>query len=201
MSDLTALVGSRICHDLINPLGAIGNGMELLAMSAPAAAGVTGAEEMALISDSVARANARIRMFRLAFGAAPPEARVAGHELCEILAECYGGGRLSITADPPADMPRTLAKIALLAVLCAETALPRGGRIALRSTPGGMTLTADGPRLTLEPRLWAPLADACPPPDGLRAAEVQFALLPRAVLDCGRQLAIGQDDTRLTLSF
>ncbi len=32
-TDLIALVGSRICHDLVSPLGAIGNGVELLAMA------------------------------------------------------------------------------------------------------------------------------------------------------------------------
>ena len=32
-AELNALVGSRICHDLISPLGAIGNGVELLSMS------------------------------------------------------------------------------------------------------------------------------------------------------------------------
>lgn len=34
--DLTALLGSRICHDLISPLGAIGNGVELLSMAGTA---------------------------------------------------------------------------------------------------------------------------------------------------------------------
>jgi histidine phosphotransferase ChpT len=63
--DLTSLIGSRICHDLISPLGAIGNGVELLAMS-----GTAPGPEMDLISQSVENANARIRFFRVAFGAA-----------------------------------------------------------------------------------------------------------------------------------
>ena len=63
---LTALVASRICHDLISPIGAIGNGVELLTMES----GGTLRPEFALISESVANANARIRLFRIAFGAA-----------------------------------------------------------------------------------------------------------------------------------
>ena len=63
--DLSSLVGSRICHDLISPIGAIGNGVELLQM-APR----DSAAELDLITDSVDNAAARIRFFRVAFGAA-----------------------------------------------------------------------------------------------------------------------------------
>ena len=62
-TDLAALLGSRICHDLISPIGAIGNGVELLMME-----GGTPSPELVLIAESVAAANARIRFFRLAFG-------------------------------------------------------------------------------------------------------------------------------------
>ncbi|WP_187292463.1 hypothetical protein [Octadecabacter antarcticus] len=55
MSNLNALIGSRICHDLINPLGAIGNGIELLGL-----AGVAVGPEMALVSESVENATAKI---------------------------------------------------------------------------------------------------------------------------------------------
>ena len=74
--DLTALVGNRICHDLINPIGAIGNGVELLAMAdgSPSA-------ELALISQSVDSAKARIAMFRVAFGAASDTRQMGASEI------------------------------------------------------------------------------------------------------------------------
>ena len=53
-TDLAALLGSRICHDLISPIGAIGNGLELLMMDPG-----THGPEMSLISESVGHANAR----------------------------------------------------------------------------------------------------------------------------------------------
>ena len=77
--DLAALIGSRICHDLISPIGAIGNGLELLSMSG------AGGPEVALISDSVANANARIRFFRIAFGHASPEQGTSRSEILSIL--------------------------------------------------------------------------------------------------------------------
>ena len=66
--NIAALIRSRICHDLISPIGAIGNGVELLTMSASAG----GSPELDLIADSVHNANARIRFFRIAYGAVIP---------------------------------------------------------------------------------------------------------------------------------
>ncbi|MDA7963173.1 MAG: histidine phosphotransferase, partial [Ruegeria sp.] len=63
--NLAELIGSRICHDLISPIGAITNGLELLEM-----VGGSQGPEMELISGSVGSAGAKIRFFRVAFGAA-----------------------------------------------------------------------------------------------------------------------------------
>ena len=63
--NIAALIGSRICHDLISPIGAINNGLELLEMT-----GTSSGPEMELISESVGNASARIRFFRIAYGAA-----------------------------------------------------------------------------------------------------------------------------------
>ncbi len=80
--DLAALIGSRICHDLISPIGAIGNGVELLMMD-----GAAKTPELALIAESVANANARIRFFRVAFGAAGGDQRIAKGEVAGIIAD------------------------------------------------------------------------------------------------------------------
>jgi histidine phosphotransferase ChpT len=89
--DLSALIGSRICHDLISPIGAIGNGVELMLMD-----GGAKSPELALISESVANANARIRFFRIAFGAAGGDTRIARTEVHTVLTEITKGSRLQI---------------------------------------------------------------------------------------------------------
>ena len=61
--NLAALIGSRICHDLISPIGAISNGLELLEL-----AGAAQSPELDLIGESVSNAEARIRFFRIAYG-------------------------------------------------------------------------------------------------------------------------------------
>lgn len=78
--DLTALLGSRICHDLISPIGAIGNGLELLMMD-----GSSTSPEMVLISESVAHADARIRFFRVAYGMAQADHRIGKAEVQSVL--------------------------------------------------------------------------------------------------------------------
>ena len=61
--NIGALIGSRICHDLISPIGAINNGLELLSMSDE-----RDGPEFDLITESVGNASARIRFFRIAYG-------------------------------------------------------------------------------------------------------------------------------------
>jgi histidine phosphotransferase ChpT len=121
--DLNALLGSRICHDLISPLGAIGNGVELLAMS-----GINAAPEIALISESVENANARIRFFRVAFGASSPGQMVGRPEIMSILNDMTKGGRLDIDWRPTDDVLRAQVKLAFLLLQCLESASIRPTR-------------------------------------------------------------------------
>jgi len=86
---IASLVGSRICHDLISPVGAINNGIELLSMGGP-----LDSPEMALISDSVTNASARIKFFRVAFGVASPEQVLGTPEVKAIAEGQYAEGRL-----------------------------------------------------------------------------------------------------------
>ena len=63
-TDLAALLCSRVCHDIISPVGAINNGLELLDE------GGADADAMNLIRASARNASARLQFARIAFGAA-----------------------------------------------------------------------------------------------------------------------------------
>lgn len=191
-SDLTSLLGSRICHDLISPLGAIGNGLELLEMTG----GGVG-PEMDLISQSVRNANARIRFFRVAFGTAGQGQTVSKAELGSILEESYAGGRIGLSHDLGPDISRRDARAALLVMLCVESALPRGGSVSVAGGTGTWAITAQSPHISFDPAMWSGAANA----DGLRAAEVQFALLPDAMRQAHRSLSVNHGDGMLTLRF
>lgn len=164
--DLAALVGSRLCHDLVSPLGAIGNGVELLKMLHD------GSEELALIEQAVTSAQARVLLFRLAFGAATEGQEVRAEDLAEALAALTLNGRIALQAALPGPLPRLRAKRLSLAGLCVENALAWGGKVRVEPDQ----ICAEAPRLRLEPSLWEPLAVGAPP-DELTPATVHFALL------------------------
>jgi len=193
--DLVALVGSRICHDLINPLGAVGNGLELMQLS-----GQGDSAEFGLVADSAARATARIRFFRIAFGTAPPGASLSRREIAEVLDDWYRGGRTAVVWGPSAEVPRAEVRLAFLAVLCVEMALPLGGEIAVAWNGHDWHLSAQGPRAVAATPAWAHLVGR-----GARfeptPAEVHFVLLRLALDEAGRAPALETHEGRLALSF
>lgn len=183
--DLAALLGSRICHDLISPLGAIGNGMELLEM-----AGKAEGPEMQLIADSVRNANARIRFFRIAFGASTTGQQIGRRELASVLDDTYVNTRIGLVHDVQPDMPRAEAKLALMLVMCLESALPVGGRVEVTHTEAGQwALSATGPRLNIRNELWSLLTSPLSAQD-LQPADVQFGLLADAAARAKRVLQV-----------
>jgi histidine phosphotransferase ChpT len=165
-TDLAALIGSRICHDLISPIGALGNGVELLELSQGTS------PELALLADSVAQAQARIRLFRLALGSPDAAQRISAREIATIVEGLGRPGKLRFEIDLPADLPRPQARRLMLAVMCVESALAWGGTVTL----GASRVLARAARMRLDPPLWAAL-DSGTPPDPCAAAQVQFALL------------------------
>ena len=187
--DLAALVGSRICHDLISPIGAIGNGVELMSLAGD---GDTSAE-VALITQSVTNASARIRFFRIAFGAAPPGQTIPLREIRSVLADVAKGGRISFDWSLPEGAARVDVRAVFLTILCLETAMPHGGDIAVATEGGAITLTARAERVRIDDALWQAIGS---PPAAIDAApaHVQFALLPLALGDAGRRASLEHDD-------
>ena len=192
--DFSALVGSRICHDLISPVGAIGNGVELIGMG-----GSTG-PELELISDSVGNANARIRYFRVAFGLASPEQMVGVREIRAILSDLAIGGRVSYEWDVERDVPRQELRAVFLALMCLESALPYGGFLSISKVEGRWQMSAEGRKIAVEENLWADLTRVHRTVE-ITPGRVQFGLLPQIVADLERDLGVRNTPDQLTLSF
>lgn len=193
--DIAALLGSRICHDLISPIGAIGNGVELLLLD-----GAAQSPEMALISESVSHANARIRFFRVAFGACGSEQRIGAAEVRAILAEMGRGGRISVDWHSPADLLRREVKLAFLLILCLETAMAHGGRIRVERTTDRWTLTGEAPRLRVDPALWEVLSNPAASAE-IGPAQVHFLLVPDECSRQHRRLTVEVDTAAIRFAF
>lgn len=193
--DLAALLGSRICHDLISPIGAIGNGLELLGLS-----GVVDAPEFDLVNESVQSASARIRFFRVAFGAADADQSLGRAEIAAILHDVTEGGRLRIDWRIDGPLPRPLVKLAFLLIMCAETGMPWGGELSISRLATGWTLSGESRRLKIDPTLWDTLIGE-KPLSGLGAGDIQFPLAAAQARDLGLRIRTDLSDTRLTISF
>lgn len=193
--DLNALVGSRICHDLISPLGAISNGVELLNM-----AGMTNAPELALIAESVESANARIRFFRVAFGAANRTASFSHGDATAILKDVYKTSRTSVTWQVQGDLTRAEVKLAFLLIQCLDSALPRGGNVRITRDGDIWRIKAIAERLRIDENLWARLSQPGPQSQ-IAASEVQFALVAPAAASIARRVSMSANDTSISLSF
>ena len=193
-ANLAALVGSRICHDLISPVGAINNGLELLGMSSSLEG-----PELELISDSVNNANARIRFFRVAFGAAG-EQELGRMEIVSVLSDVSKGGRIKYNWSSQDAAARRDVRLAFLAGLCLESALPYGGTIQILRSTDGWTVTGEGRKINVDENLWASLTTDTAEVD-ITPALVQFALLPAAAREAGSQLSFNQSLEKISISF
>jgi len=194
-TDLAALLGSRLCHDLISPLGAIGNGVELLMLD-----GAADRPEVALIAQSVASANARIRFLRVAFGVAGADQQMGSPEITGLLTDWTAGGRLSVDWRAAGDHARADVQRAFLALMCLEPALPLGGSIVVTHGGEGWAFAANGRRLRLEGLPFDLLTDPAARHQ-LTAPQVQFGLLRESLLRGPGLARLDPGDGALTLGY
>ncbi|MEO0912238.1 MAG: histidine phosphotransferase family protein, partial [Pseudomonadota bacterium] len=180
--DLSALVSSRICHDLISPIGAISNGVELMQDM-----GGKPSPELGLIGESVNSASAKLRYFRIAFGATPEHSKIQLSEL-RLATDAMFQGRTMVTLDTAAnEVPRVVAKILLLTLLCVEKSLPLGGDIQVSLSPLSFAVSVQSDRVKAMEEHWA-LTDAAGGSAALAPSDVQFLLLGNTLAQHGAKL-------------
>jgi histidine phosphotransferase ChpT len=137
--DLAALLCSRVCHDLISPVGAIVNGLEVMEDDNDPE---TKAFAMDLIKKSVKQASAKLQFCRLAFGAAGS----AGAQIDIGDAEKVARGFLEDDKTkiawnlPRALLPKNRVKLLLNMLLIAGQSIPRGGQITVDPVGTGEAL-------------------------------------------------------------
>ena len=141
------LLASRLCHDLVGPIGAVNNGMELLTDDEFGMAD----DALQLASSSARRAADSLQFFRLAYGMAG--SRVGG-DLSELRALATAHLKTTKTEldwpdmPLPSGAPDDLGKLLLNMIELGQEALPRGGKltIGLAEAGGGVAVdvTASG---------------------------------------------------------
>ena len=194
--DLSALIGSRICHDLISPIGAVSNGLELIQMT-----GEPLGPELDLIATSIAAAKSKIRFFRVAYGAAKPGVVLSQGEIGAILRDYFHHSRITLDWASQREVQRRDAKIAFLAIQCLESALPYGGTITVTRDKERWQIEAHHDHLRIVPELWALLGPAPVTADPPAAADVQFAMLAEITAWRKPPLACEVGETSIQMRF
>lgn len=138
---LTAFMSSRICHDLVGPVGAISNGLELLEEETDED---TRAYAQEVIVSSAQTAWTRLEFARLAFGASSGMGQAVDTGQAERIARGYvEEGRHRLDWDAPDDMKldKTHARLLMVMIAIALPALPVGGDIIVDITGEAKTPT------------------------------------------------------------
>ena len=126
--DLAALLCSRVCHDVISPVGAINNGLELLDE------GGADADAMDLIRTSALNASVRLKFARLAFGASGSVGASIDTGEAERAAKDFAAAEKKtevIWTGPRAIVAKNRVKLLLNLFLVAYSSIPRGGSIEI----------------------------------------------------------------------
>ncbi len=136
-TDLAAMLCSRVCHDLINPVGAMGNGLEVLNDPSQAAMAEAARD---LLANAVKQARARLEFARLAYGASSTAGTEFDTRECERVARIYFEiEKPELDWQVPLIMlPKHKAKLLMNMLLIAIGSVPRGGLVKVEVTgPAG----------------------------------------------------------------
>jgi histidine phosphotransferase ChpT len=144
--DLGALLCSRVCHDVISPVGAIANALELY--DDPEMDAETKATALDMVRSSARNASARLKFCRIAFGASGSAgAHIDLGEAGETAKQFMGDEKAKLDWQAPREnRPKAQVKLVLNMLLLAIAAIPRGGTITVSVAGDAFTVRASGDR-------------------------------------------------------
>ena len=145
--DFAAMLVSRVCHDLVSPVGAVVNGLEVLEDERDAG---MRADALKLVGSSAEQAAARLQFARVAYGAAGSAgAELDLTEVGRIVKGLMNGGKTELEwKATAANWPKDWAKLLMNATVLAIDSLPRGGKVTVETSSDasapGFTIRATG---------------------------------------------------------
>lgn len=185
--ELAALMCSKLCHDVIGPIGAISNGFELI----DDLGGDPDPESLEHIRRNADKASRRVQYARLAFGAMGAAGdQFPLDEARRLTVQFFEDEKQTVAWEPTGQaLPKDEVRLLVNLVAVAAAAIPRGGEVTVNFEPQGertlFRLVAAGPRGAVVPAAPAALfAGEAPPEDRVDAYNVQAyyaALLARSV--------------------
>ena len=138
------LLASRICHDLVSPVGAINNGVEF--MEEMGDDEEQRKEALGLIQHSASQASAKLMAFRIAYGAGGRDANIKPEDVQKAFSQLISADdKISQTWDPygnlgPKPLPYAFCKMLMAGMMLAMECLTKGGYVSVRPGEGEQTL-------------------------------------------------------------
>ena len=200
-ADFAALLCSRLCHDLVSPIGALTNGVELLADEDDPQ---MREQCLQLLADSARQASNRLKFFRLAFGSAAGMGDAVDlGEVRSAIAGLFPAEKVTLNwMIGIATLPKPAVKILLNMALLAGESLLRGGTLSLAAEQQGRQVElgakAEGARVVMPDDLRQMLCHGAK--DGLTDSRLApAALLHMLVVAGAGSIDVGQTGPDLPL--
>ena len=190
--DLAALLCSRVCHDVISPVGAIANGLELI--DDPEMDEETKETALAMVRSSAKTASAKLKFCRIAFGAAGSAgALIDMGEAGEIAKAFVGDEKVKLEWQAPREnRPKQQVKLVLNMMLMAMAGIPRGGLVTITVDGDSFTARAAGDRAKV-PEALGQVLDGSFELTSLDARLVQPYYAKQLARSAGLTLSMGLD--------
>ena len=197
--ELAALLCSKVCHDLVSPVGAMSMSLEML--DEPGAAD----DALELVRKSAVSAAARLQFCRLAFGASGSAgASIDTGDAHKVAVEYMAEERADLDWKVERMiLPKNQVKLLLNLLLVANAAIPRGGMVTITAEGGQdaprFKLHAEGKRVRV-PVAFDEMVDGDLPSEGVDAQNVQAYYTMLLANEAGMPVAVDLGDTSVTIT-
>jgi histidine phosphotransferase ChpT len=190
--DLAALLCSRVCHDIISPVGAIANGLEL--MDDPDVDAAMKATALDMVRNSAKTATAKLKFCRIAFGASGSAgAQIDMGEAGEMAKAFVGEEKIRLDWQAPREnRPKAEVKLVLNMMMLAMAGIPRGGVVTVAVDGRNFAVKAQGERSKV-PQAMADVLTGVAAIDSLDARMVQPYYAKLLAQSAGLSLTIGME--------
>jgi histidine phosphotransferase ChpT len=190
--DLAALLCSRVCHDIISPVGAIANGLEL--MDDPDVDAAMKATALDMVRNSAKTATAKLKFCRIAFGASGSAgAQIDMGEAGEMAKAFVGEEKIRLDWQAPREnRPKAEVKLVLNMMMLAMAGIPRGGVVTVSVDGRNFAVKAQGERSKV-PQAMADVLTGVAAIDSLDARMVQPYYAKLLAQSAGLSLTIGME--------
>lgn len=192
-----ALMASKLCHDLISPVSALGNALELLEMEDDPDMRDAA---LALLKDGAGQAARRLQFYRLAFGAAGGAFEIDGRDVARRAADYVQDAKPDLdwrVPSGPLSLERTKILLNLTALL-AES-LPRGGVVTVAADGNGYQLKGAGPMVRL-PDEFVEVLEGLRPAEGAREASLGLIRLLLGAEEMSITIKQGEEELSVWIS-